>query len=431
MTEIEIKSVEDLQKAYDAMKKELEEKGAENVKNFETKMANLETAIADVKAAKPEVTAEELKAMKEDLDKVQRQADLIDIRVKNNSKIKVEKEVKSFNDVIGETIERNADKIRNFRKGEVLDMDMYPDQDKVKAKDSTTYVKQAGDMSISANFSSASEFITDRRTQMIEKPYDRTWLADLLPQGTTDGPSVLYPKENGGEGGAALWTDPTADKAQMDWDFTTQQAYVKWIAGIVIVAREMLDDISWLTSYIRSKMLISLKIAENDFVLNGNAVSPAVSGLLDVAQAYTNSGSYTKLVEKIVDAAYGQIVTDTKGYYRGTTAVIHPLDNVGMILNKSGGSGEYDNPPGVTGVVNGQFTIGGLQVVQTFSDTWTQGSFLVFDRNATTFIRRMQPELRLFEDATLAKKNKVMFRVEERATLAIFNDDAVVSSIES
>ncbi len=42
------------------------------------------------------------------------------------------------------------------------------------------------------------------------------------------------------------------------------------------------------------------------------------------------------------------------------------------------------------------------------------------------FIKRMQPELRMFEDAALARKNKIMFRVEERATLAIFNNAALV-----
>ena len=42
------------------------------------------------------------------------------------------------------------------------------------------------------------------------------------------------------------------------------------------------------------------------------------------------------------------------------------------------------------------------------------------------FLRRMQPEIRMFEDAELAKVNKVMFRVEERVTQVIFNTDALV-----
>lgn len=429
--EIEIKSLADLQTAYEAMKKELTEKGAENVKNFDEKMAAIEAAIKEVKEAKPEVTAEEVKKLKEDLDTTVKALDIVQIRMKNaGGNNPTKQESKPFNEILAETIERHADEIRNYRKGRIVEMDMFPDQPKQKDKEGRMYVKDAGQMSITANFPSAAEFITDRRTQMIEKPYDRVWLADLLPQGTTDSPSILYPKENGGEGGAALWTDPTADKPLMDYDFTTQQAYVKWIAGIVIVPREMLDDISWLTSYIRAKMLVSLKIAENGFVLNGNSVAPAVDGLLDVATAYNNSGSYTKEVEMLIDAAYGQIVTNTFNYYRGNVAVVHPLDNVAMLLNTASGSGEYNNPNGTGGGVNGQFNIPGLQIVQT-TQVGSQGNFIVFDRTATSFIRRMQPELRLFEDATLAKKNLVMFRVEERATLAIFNNDAVVTNISS
>jgi len=213
----------------------------------------------------------------------------------------------------------------------------------------------------------------------------------------------------------------------MDYDFTTQQAYVKWIAGYVIIAREMLDDIPWLSSYIRNKMLISLKTAENDFILNGNATSPAVEGLLDVATAY--SGSYTNIEEKILDAAYGQIPEDTFSFYQGNIAVIRPRDAVTIGLRKASGSGEFDSPNGV-GWLNGNLNLGGLRVVQT-TQIGSAGSFLVFDSSATTFIRRMQPELRLFEDATLAKKNKLMLRVEERVTLATFNDSAIVSEIAS
>ena len=53
-------------------------------------------------------------------------------------------------------------------------------------------------------------------------------------------------------------------------------------------------------------------------------------------------------------------------------------------------------------------------------------NFLAFDKNAVMFLRRMNPEIRMFEDATLAKANKVMFRIEERVSMAIFNDNALV-----
>ena len=46
----------------------------------------------------------------------------------------------------------------------------------------------------------------------------------------------------------------------MDFDLTSQSAFVKWIAGTITVDREMLDDLDWMASYLQSKMLISLKV---------------------------------------------------------------------------------------------------------------------------------------------------------------------------
>jgi hypothetical protein len=102
-------------------------------------------------------------------------------------------------------------------------------------------------------------------------------------------------------------------------------------------------------------------------------------------------------------------------------------------LNQADGSREFDLPQNSVAFGAGKLTLAGLQTVTT-SQVGAQ-TFYALDRNALMFIRRMSPELRMFEDSTLAKKNKIMFRIEERATLIGFNDAAIVSgtlpSIES
>lgn len=366
----------------------------------------------------------DIKEVKEHVDTIQRQVDIVDVRVKNTKASTRQPEEKSFNEILGETIERYTKEIKGFKKGAApLSFDMMPDNQE-KGADGLREVKTVGDMSASVNFPSSGEFTIDRRNSLIEKPYNRVWLADVLPQGTSNGSSIIYPKENGGEGGAALWTDPAVDKVQMDWDFTTQSAYFKWIAGWVVVAREMLDDIAFMSSYIQSKMLISLKIAENDFILNGSIDTNPVSGMLDVATVY--HGGYTNDVDRYIDSGWGQIVTDTHDFYNPTHIILTPNNAVKAMLNKAGGSGEYDLPNNSVQIANsGALSLSGIDVVRTTQIG--EGNFLTFDRRALMFIRRMQPELRMFEDAVLAKKNKIMFRVEERATLAIFNNLAIVS----
>lgn len=330
----------------------------------------------------------------------------MDVRLQQASK-NAPTEVKTFNQVLGETIKENAEAIKNFKQGDNLVLEM----------------KAVGDMSIAANFPGSTPFNQEVRNNLIRNPYDRVWLADLLPQGTTTKGSVIYPKENGGEGGASTWVTGSGNKPAMDFDFTSQTAFVKWIAGTVTIDREMLDDLDWMTSYLQSKMLISLKVAENNFILNGTADSNPVQGLLDAATAY--DGTFTAAVDKIVDAAYGQIPEDTFEFYQGNTAILNVRDAVKIGLNKAVGSGEYDLPSGTVVFQNGALSIAGLQMATT-----TQlgaDNFLTFDKTAVLLINRLKPELRIFEDAALAKQNKIMMRIEERITLAIFNDDAIVS----
>lgn len=417
----------ELEKKLDEIKTSLETKAADDAKKAaEAALAEVKTQLkeAEKKAEEAGKEVEELKAWKITTDEsYKKDREWIDKQVMENKRKPIEGkgEAKTFNDILGETIERNADKIRNHRKGDDFRFDMLPE---VKANErGEREVKAVGDMSIANNFPGATSLYADRRTDMIMNPYNRVWLADVLTQGTSTGTSIIYPKENGGEGSVEIWDDPSVNKAQLDFDLTTQTAVFKWLAGIVIVPREMLDDIPWLTSYLQSKMLISLKTRENAFVLNGWQIgSNTVTGMLQAASPY--NGTETEDVKVLIDAGWGQIVEDTHDFYQPTHMVLSPRTAVAVGLHQASGSGEFDLPAGSIAFANGKLQIGGIENVST--TVIGANNFLVFDRSAAAFIRRMQPEIRMFEDSILAKVNKVMFRIEERATLAIFNNDALV-----
>lgn len=399
----------ELEKQLEALKNDLS-KGFESKSKLDIQSA-IDAFETKAKASELEVKGKfdkDIEALKEDFQTkstaMQDHLDKLDIRLKQaqgDKKI----ETKTFNQILVETIKENAAVIQNFKKGDSVVLEL----------------KAVGDMSIAANFPGSTPFNQDVRQAIIQNPYDRVWLSDYLPQGNTTKGSIIYPKENGGEGGAATWV--TGDKSQIDFDLTSQSAFVKWIAGFVIVDREMLDDIDWVASYIQSKMLISLKVAENNFILNGTADANPVDGLLDVATAY--DGTYTAAVDKIVDAAYGQIPEDTFEFYQGNTAILNVRDAVAIGLNKASGSGEYDLPMGTVAFTNGKLEVAGLNIATTTQ--LSANTFLAFDKTATLLVNRLAPELRMFEDSTLAKQNKVMFRIEERITLAIFNNASVVT----
>lgn len=403
------------------------------IKKLEENIKELEEKLKKPGVVDPEITktlnelntslksVQDWKVTKDEADKLNQEAldkliaDKKTINIPDNGK------AKSFNEILAEAITKNAEEIKNFKKGNPeLKIDLLPEVKSERGK--SREVKAVGDMSITANFPGAVS-LYQQVGSLIQSTYNRVWLSDLLPYTTSNATSILYPKENGGEGAAELWTDRTQDKAQMDYDLTTESAYFKWIAGFVIVDRDMLDDIAFLLSYIQSKMLISLKTAENAFILNGSADTNPVTGLLDAATAY--SGTFTATIDRIVDAAYGQIVEDTDQFYQGSTVILRPRDAVKIGLNQATGSGEYDLPPGSAAFATGKLALAGLETPVTTSIA--ANTFLALDKAATMFVRRMAPELRVFEDSVLAKRNKLMFRIEERATLAIFNNAAIVT----
>lgn len=387
--------------AQEAIEKMATEKANETAQNLiNDKMAEITKQFEGV------TSKEEAEKLKTEFNKSVQE---LQAKLKELKQTQGEVKQKSFNENLAEAIKENADAIRGFRKG---------------SPEVTIAMKAVGDMSIANNFPGATPFIQDVQQGLILNPYNRVWLADLLPSATSTANSVIYPKENGGEGAVAFW-DKTGNKAQVDYDLTSQSAFFKWIAGYAVIEREMLDDILWLTGYLQSKLLIGLKTAENDLILNGtsDALTNPVTGLLTAATAY--DGTYTELVDMIIDAAYGQIPEKTNDFYVPTNVVLHPRDIVKVGLNKATGSGEYDLPMGSVAFANGRLSISGLDTVGTTSID--KNDFLTFDRNAAMFLRRMNPEIRMFEDATLAKANKVMFRIEERVSLAIFNNNAIVS----
>lgn len=408
MSELTEKEKQDQAAALEVVNKAAEAKAQEVVnKAFEGKDY---ISKEDAQKEASEIVAKSLAEQKEEFNKEMAK---ISAQIKKASQTSLagdERVVKTFNEYIADAITEQAEKLKSYDGGEM-----------------TIALKAVGDMSIANNFPGATPWIQDVRSPIIPSVYDRVWLADQLPQGTSDGNSVIYPKENGGEGEIGVWVSGSGPKPKVDFDLTSQSAFFKWLAGYVIIDREMLDDIPWLISYLQNKLLISLKLAENKFVLNGavGGTNP-VDGLLTVATPY--SGTFTNPVDRLISAAYGQIVQDTKQFYRGTNSILTPLDSVNIGLNKAEGSGEYDLPAGSVSFANGRLSVGGLVNVE--STEMALNNFLTFDRNAILFLRRLQPELKVIDTGfTLASENKVMIRIEERVTMAIFNDDAIVKGL--
>lgn len=261
----------------------------------------------------------------------------------------------------------------------------------------------------------------DRSRGLYENPFGPVWFRDLLPRGTASGGTIQYLKENGFQGAAAVWDGTGAieslgNKPGVSPLFDSVTETLIWIAGITRVKREMLDDISWLQGYLARQLTIGRKglwVAENTQIFNK---------LSSDSVAY--DGTKTVPIEIIYDAAFGQL---RDNYYNPTTILMNSRDVVSLIaLNKSNPTGMYDLPPGTVAVINGQLTIGGVQVVG--APNVASGDYVIFDKSATELIVRMSPEVRFFEeDRDNVPKNLVTVRAEERILPLIYDDNAVIS----
>lgn len=282
------------------------------------------------------------------------------------------------------------------------------------------------DITYDGNFPGFEDWRTEYRNDMIVIDRDVFHMRDIIPIGSTSSDTIKYPREGAKTGdGPASWgrgetiaaTDP---KPSFDPNLTVYSTPVEWIAGIMRLPIEMLADLPFLTSYLQNFARTELLEAEDDQILNGNGTSPELDGLIPNATAY--NGSRTVLIEQIIDANIRQLgATNTAG----TDVILNPAQIVEIVLNKATGSGEYDNPNGVVGYVNGVLNVAGLSVRKT--NKMPDDEFLVGNFNHAQIFQRLAPQLRFFEqDQDNVVKNLVTVRIEERIALAILKTTSFI-----
>lgn len=401
---VEIKEIKDileegLQKTIKDIKKDFES----GDKDIESKVMK---ALGVAKEESEKALEEAKKALKGDYD------DFV-IKQQELSKKQNDGKVISFNEAFGITIKENAEAIQSKvkeGKGLILDMKSFGFE----------------------NFDGYSPFATDYLSP-IENKYDSFHFRNIIPFGSTSKGNLAYPKEVATTGGADAWGYNTGEdgvnesKPEITPNLETYNAKVEWIAGLIKdVPIEMLEDLPWLSTFLSNKARRELLKAEDNQILNGNGVSPQLSGILDNAVAY--NGTYSLPIEMLVDAVGRQLADE---YHSGNGIVLSNADKVSIILNKATDSGLYNLPTGAIGYINGVLNFNGIPVYST--PQLSQGTAIVGDWNEIMLVIRSAPRLRFFDqnedDAT---KNVIMIRIEERVALPIFYDNAfVVVNFES
>lgn len=390
---------------------DLEKKLDEGLANIKTQIEEKTATFGEVKSAMETLKAnfEEYKTnaetkSAETINAMQKHLDALDVKLQK--RVASSMETKSFSGLLGEQLLKSKELLSDLA-------------DK-KTRSAVIELKAAGDLDETA-FAGVSldSQITEVRG-LRESAYQPIWLRNFMPNNSTTSGVIHYLKEEPWTGAAAVWDgtgtiETLTDKPGLNPNFDMVTETVLWIAGIVRVKREMLDDVAWLRGYLSRKLTTGrygLFVAENAQILSTLQTN-----------SVTYDGDKTNLVEAIYDAAFGQL---RDNYHNPSVIIVNNRDLVSLIaLNKAEGSGEYDLPVGTVVTTQAGLSIGGIPVVGI--PDMEQGKFLVYDANETELVTRMNPEVRFFEeDRDNVAKNLITVRAEERILPIVYDETAVI-----
>ena len=261
--------------------------------------------------------------------------------------------------------------------------------------------------------------------------FRRLTVSDLLPQGTTSSPSIIYVQETAVTNSAATVAEGAA-KPQSDITTAQVTEVVRKIATTAKISDEMVNDAGYIQSYVNGRLVLFVQLAEEDQLLNGNGTAPNLRGILNRSGLTAAQALST---DTRPDAIFKEVTKIRTGAFLDPDAVVlHPTDWQSIRLSKDSngqyyaggpfGFAAYGNPAQTVGDTSnlsaGGDTLWGLRVVVT--PAISQGTALVgaFQLSAQVYRREgiRVEATNSNEDDFL--KNLVAIRVEERLGLAVY-----------
>lgn len=237
-------------------------------------------------------------------------------------------------------------------------------------------------------------------------------LVDVIPSAT--GLWKFYRQNSPvGEGSFDFQTTHGAAKNQLDYDFTEVTITVDFLAGFVRIAKQMIQDLPFMQSFVSSELVEDYLRAED----------AKFFGMLYTA-ATGNAGASTSTVtaEKIIDyiAAINEADFDVNG-----AVVTNPV--WAKVLKTK--PNDYSLPGGnaITVTGNGDVAIVGVPLVRTVAANIGNNMMLIGDWTKAKIIQAEGLNVNIYEqDSDNVQRNLLTIKAEARVNLAILRPDAFV-----
>ena len=256
--------------------------------------------------------------------------------------------------------------------------------------------------------------------------FERLTVADLMPSGTTSSPTVRYVQETTATNAASTVAEK-GEKPEAALDFDTVDEPVRKIAVLFKMSDEMIEDFDQFTTYVNGRLVLFVRIREEQQLLTGLGTGNDIEGLLERAlTAAEPVGSET--TGKIALAVHREITkVRVASFLDPTGLVFHPNDwqAARFEADENGqffGGGPFTGPYGVNGIAGD--TYWGLPTVVTQAmteNTILLGAF----RTAAQVFRRSGITVDMTNsDGDDFKNNITTVRAEERLALAVYRPSA-------
>lgn len=267
--------------------------------------------------------------------------------------------------------------------------------------------------------SAGDGIFSDRQPGVIENPLRPLTIRNLIDVGTTDSNLIEWVQELVYTNNANVVTEGGL-KPESNITYDLKSTPVRTIAHWIRASKQVLADFKQLQSLINGRLMLGLKIKEEDEILMGDGTGQHLLGLIPQATAYNTA--FNVGGDSMIDTIRHAILQVRLAFYPASGVVMSPTDWHNLELTKDNenryllASPTSRTPP----------MIWGLPVVE--SDPIPRGNFLVgaFRLAATLWDREQAAILVSTEDQDNFVRNLVTILAEERLALTVHRPAAFV-----
>ena len=395
-------------------KKELLEALAEHGKAIDEKQAEIKAAVEAAKKESADEVAKlksELSEMEKAKDAMQKQLDELDIEIQKVKKTPGEN-VKTFAAEMKEMLMKEAAKLSGMKQKyvEAVSLEIKGFLETANASITT------GSLLPQPQFEAGISKAPDRMPFLLD--IINTGVANSLTIYWTQRKTRT---DNSGfvtEGTKTTLGGGTVTESVLGYE--TKSASMQNLLAFLKVSNNSIDDIDWLLSEIQTELLTLMALKLDAAILSGAAAIEGFDGILTKATAFSAAGDTmpTGVSPNKFDALAFALNQVLVANHRPNYIVLHPSDLRDMKLVRDD-SGSYLLPPTIAA---GNVMVDGVRVIA--NTGMTKGSYLVGDFTKAKFWTRKGMELKIWEqNSDDAEKMLKTVTLYMRGTLVIKDAD--------